>query len=305
MNPLDLAQLAYGGFQTIQGLFEQNDAERLAETNVRPVAKTANLYDDLVSRFAGESQYGIDRNARSFANENINNNFSAGLSAMLMAGGNANSAVSLYGASTQATQNLAVQDSERRWQKVNALAGIVDKQNEAKIQDWLYNEDAPYKDKARLAAQKQMMGYNQAMTGVDYTMGALTRGAKHYQDALPTKPGGTDNSFTPENTSDLFQGQNMDGTQADNALQFNGSLPNSPYTWQSDATPVVQKPTGVLSFTDRLIGDEQVPMGAAANAHTPILQGFTPGQFVKNLFTDISRGKIIGYEKGTGKPIYR
>src|SRR4051812_43652229 len=116
-DPLGIAQLAFGGFQMLKGAGQQSDAARLAAENPRPVAHTADMYSDLVTRFAGESQYGIDRNARTFANENINNNFSAGLSAMLMAGGNPNSVSSLYSSATNASNNLAVQDSERRWQK--------------------------------------------------------------------------------------------------------------------------------------------------------------------------------------------
>lgn len=153
-------------------LFGKKDAPVV---NDRPVLKESGMYNDLVGFFEGQMQYGIDPAALKYATEKNQSGLTASLNTVLQSGGNPNQVNDLYSKFTDSINNLSLADSDRRWQKVNAFSGASDKLFEAKREEFLYNQDAPYKDRAQALTAKANADFMQSMINSDNTTASLMK----------------------------------------------------------------------------------------------------------------------------------
>lgn len=172
---LALAPLVLGSINAVSGLVENGQGKALQRNNVRPKFNQSGMYDDLVSMYSAQAQYGIDPNSLSFARDNNAENLTAGINGLVMAGGDPNMISSMFTGAAKANNDLAIKDSDRRWAKVQAVGGAIDKLYDAKKEEFLYNEDGPYKDAAKLAAAKIAEGNKKTMSGLDMIGGGLTK----------------------------------------------------------------------------------------------------------------------------------
>lgn len=172
------------GLKIVSGMQQRKQAKRLAAANVRPEYEGAEAYEQMVDIFTSQAQYGIDPRTRQWAEQANANAMNAGLQTVLQSGGDPNAAAQVYQNYGNALNELAAADSDRRFQKVNALAGIMDKSLGASRDEFLYNKDAPFKDTAQLAAAKQAAGYNEILSGLDSAFSSIinNESAKIYGD---------------------------------------------------------------------------------------------------------------------------
>lgn len=167
--------LVTGLYQFGKGIVEEYKGKQEARRTVRPTLDISKPYDNMLGLFENLAQYGLDANALTFSNNQNQNALTASLNTILQSGGDPNAVNQAFQSYAKSTQDLAIEDSTRRWQKVAALSDATDKLSQAKIQEFLYNEDAPFKDKAQLnAAQIQSGGQNQ-MAGLDAITANLLR----------------------------------------------------------------------------------------------------------------------------------
>lgn len=202
MDPITIG-LIMTGLQMGGGLLQGADAKRLAKRNVRGVYDGTSDAENLVNLFQQQAQFGIDQNALTFANEANQNAFSGSVQALLQAGGDPNMISALAGKFTDATEGLALANSDRKWSKINALANATNQLAAGKRDEFLYNVDAPYKDTAQLAAAKQSNAYQQTMMGADFLGSGLINQQRFYGQT-----GGNKNAATGD-SSDQFMQQLM------------------------------------------------------------------------------------------------
>lgn len=179
----------------------------LAASNKRPIYEddTDKYYQEMLQLYEKNAQYGLDANSMAFATDQNNRGLTRSLNTMLQGGGNPNQVAGLYDEYATNVSRTAAMDSEMRWNKVNAVAGAIDKlakeQQALKTTEFLYNEDAPYKDTAQLAAAKQQAGeqafYGSLDTGVGNVLKVLNQNyqTKALTDAMKLMYG---NGLPPE-----------------------------------------------------------------------------------------------------------
>lgn len=174
---MDFMSLGLGAVSTLinagVGVAQLVKAKQMARRNPRPTLGNLVVddYGNLLDMYEQQAQYGIDPSALNFAASKNENALTATLQSMLLAGANPNSVGNAYSNFTDAMGNLAVQESERRWQKITALAPITQQLAEAKLQTFLYDKDAPYKDLAQTAAAKQNAGSNMILGSINSLLG--------------------------------------------------------------------------------------------------------------------------------------
>lgn len=162
-----IAALISGGIKLISGAKQQKEARKLARENARPNYEGTDMYEDLLDFMTNQAQFGLDKNALTFAEEANARALTAGLNTSLQSGGTPNDIGNMYSQFTDSLNQLAIADSDKRYQKVGAIAGTVDRIAGGSRDEFLYNRDAPFKDTAQLAAAKQNAGYQEFMGGLD------------------------------------------------------------------------------------------------------------------------------------------
>jgi len=186
INPVSLGlNTLAGGIQIASGAHQIKQGKELAKRNVRP--ELGNLvtgdYENLLNLYEQQAQYGIDPGSLNFVAGKNEDALQATLQSMLLAGGSPNAVGNAYRNFTGAMSDLGVMESERRWDKIKTLAPITEQLADAKLQRFLYDKDAPYKDKAQEASLKMNTGYQQLMAGIDTVVGG---GIKQATDAYAT-----------------------------------------------------------------------------------------------------------------------
>jgi hypothetical protein len=184
INPLSYAG---AGVSMIAGLINMGKGKQAARMNVRPVLDQSGLYEDLLSMYEQQAMYGYDATTMQFLTEENQGALTGTLQAMLMAGASPNDVAGAYSGYANAMQKAAADSSDRRWQKVAALTGATDRLFQSQQQEFLYNQDAPYKDKAQAAAAQQNAGFQQFWGGLTSLMGTAqkaTTASTSYADQI-------------------------------------------------------------------------------------------------------------------------
>lgn len=165
--------LLLGAAKGAVGIAQMISGNHLAKNNIRPTYHGADIWKHLLTVMQGQAQFGIDQNSLSFADNSNKDALAGSIDALLKAGGDPNSIAGIYDAYTAATQKLTMADSDRRWAKIQSIADVTGQLANAQKDEFLYNEDAKFKDTAQLAAQKQKNGLSMLFGGLDTIGGAL------------------------------------------------------------------------------------------------------------------------------------
>lgn len=221
----NLLPFGLGGLLAGSGRNQIKQGQELAARNPRPILNESGIYDNLLGMFEQQAQYGLDKNALQFASTANQQSLSETLNTMLTLGGSPNAVSSAYGAYADSNTKLAEADADRRWQKVQAVAGATDRLFDARREEFLYNEDAPYKDTAQISSNLQQTGYQQEMVGKDFMMSSLLKGFN--------EPYGSANQQTPiqqmiEQFKNLFGGNASGSGASASSSSRSGDTATSP-----------------------------------------------------------------------------
>lgn len=184
INPLSYATAGLG---MISGLVNMGKGRAAARRNVRPVLDQSGLYEDLLSLYEDQAQYGYDASTMQFLTEENQGALTGTLQAMLMAGASPNDVAGAYAGYANQMQKVAADSSDRRWAKIASLTSATDRLFQSQQQEFLYNQDAPYKDKAQAAAAQQNVGQQQFWSGLTSLTGTAqkaTTGGNTFADEL-------------------------------------------------------------------------------------------------------------------------
>jgi len=206
------ATLVPGAIETIGGLLGIGSGNKMAIGNVRPTYKGSQIWNNLLGRFESESQYGLSQSDLQISQEQQQNALAGTMNTLLLAGADPNTLADAYSTMADSFNQLGIEDSRARWQKVQALAGVTEQLANAKKDEFLYNEDAPYKDRAQASAAKQQAGWQSLLQGADSLFGNFAKIMnKNYQTS--NKPVLADNASGFSSTSmELPNGNLFDGT---------------------------------------------------------------------------------------------
>lgn len=169
------------------GLVNMAKGKQEARRNVRPILDQSGMYEDLLGLYQQQAEYGYDPSTMQFLTEENQNALTGTLQAMLMAGASPNDVAGAYAGYANQAQKVAADSSDRRWQKIAALTSATDRLFQSEQQEFLYNEDAPYKDKAQAAAARQNMGQQQfwgGLSSLTSTAQKSTAGNNAYSDEI-------------------------------------------------------------------------------------------------------------------------
>ena len=159
----------------LTGLANLISGKKAAKNNIRPVLKQSGMYEDMLSMYEDQAQYGYDASTMNFLTEENQNALTGTLQTMLMAGASPNDVAGAYAGYSNQMQKAAADSSDKRWAKIAALSSAADKLFESKQQEFLYNEDGPYKDAAQAAAAKQNVGQQQLWGGLQSVVGTAVK----------------------------------------------------------------------------------------------------------------------------------
>jgi hypothetical protein len=169
MAPAVVAALIAGGVQLASGIIQTTQGKKRAKRNARPELgnEVTTDYGNLLDLFEQQATYGVEPSTLNFISGKNEDALQSTLESMLLAGGSPNAVSNAYRGFTTSMSDLGVAETERRWEKIKTLAPITEQLADAKLQKFLYDKDAPYKDEAQAAALQQQMGYQQFMQGLD------------------------------------------------------------------------------------------------------------------------------------------
>ena len=173
MAPAVIAALIAGGVQLASGIVQTTQGKKRAKRNARPELgnEVTTDYGNLLDLFEQQATYGVEPSTLNFISGKNEDALQSTLESMLLAGGSPNAVSNAYRGFTTSMSDLGIAETERRWEKIKTLAPITEQLADAKLQKFLYDVDAPYKDEAQAAALQQQMGYQQFMMGLD-TLGS-------------------------------------------------------------------------------------------------------------------------------------
>ncbi len=147
-------QAGLGLVKTVDSFIKEGQAKKIAKQLElsRPKLGRDALTDENLAFAKSELANGMSARAERAYTDLNDSQFSNSLSAILKGGGNLNSIGDIYGNNQEGRLKLALMQDQLRTnqinQKVNASKAVSDRND----QMFLYNEDAPWKDKAQANA---------------------------------------------------------------------------------------------------------------------------------------------------------
>jgi hypothetical protein len=155
-----IGKLVYGGLQEIAG-------NRTAAENQRPfynipseIYKNVGTYEELAQR-------GLPEDTLNQIHQKAVRSLSQSLSTGLQLGADANTVDDYYQSYLNNATDVATRDAMIRFNNINSLAESRRQLADQEFIQFGYNKDAPYKDKAQLAAQEKTQGINNIFGGID------------------------------------------------------------------------------------------------------------------------------------------
>ncbi len=115
---------------------------------------------------------GLSATAENAYNNLNNKQFSASLGAILRGGGSVNNVADVFSANDEGRQRLALLSDQMRLNKIDRLSQSRKQMMEQEDKAFMYNVDAPWKDKAQAASQSRQQAQKDIWGGIDTAAGA-------------------------------------------------------------------------------------------------------------------------------------
>lgn len=157
---LGVAQAGVGVAQMIQGA-------KTAKNNVRPDYVIPEEYQQNLDLATNEASFGLSDAAKQILTQGADRGLGYNVGAALQFGMNPNQIGDFYSRYLDSLSGIALTDQQLRDQKRQELYGIRKDLAGQKITEFLYDKDAPFKDKAQLAATQQQQGLQNLFGGAD------------------------------------------------------------------------------------------------------------------------------------------
>lgn len=162
-------QAGAGLLQTAVGLINAGKAKKEA----RELERTRPKYE--ISPLAGEelslaeselASGGLSSRAQTAYNNLNNQQFSTSLDAILRGGGSVNNVSDVFGENEEGRLRLAQLQDQMRLSKINNLVAARRYNTEQTDKKFMYNEDAPWKDKAQAVGQARQQAEQMVWSGL-------------------------------------------------------------------------------------------------------------------------------------------
>lgn len=173
--------ITLGTAQTISGLVNakktKKEAAILAKT--RPTLGRDALADENLALTKSDLAKGMSSKAEAAYNDIADRDFSASLSSILKGGGNLNSIGEIYGSKEEGRQRLAIMKDNLRLSQINNEINASKAVSERNDQQFEYNIDAPWKDKAQANAAARQQAQSQIWNGLQSITGAAMQNGQN------------------------------------------------------------------------------------------------------------------------------
>lgn len=185
--------IATGLAQTTAGIINNAKAKKEAKllARTRPKYAISDLSGQELDLAESEAASGgISARAETAYNNLNNKQFSSSLGAILKGGGSVNNVADVFGENDEGRQRLALLSDQMRLGQIDRLSRARASMMEQEDKAFLYNVDAPWKDKAqanaeaRKQAQADIWGGIKTASGVGMQAAGSAYNKKQYDNAL-------------------------------------------------------------------------------------------------------------------------
>ena len=150
-----LIPAALGAAQTVAGLFKSGKAKREAAEleRTRPKIGDSPFIEDQLSLAKSELSNGMSGAAENAFEQGLSRDLSTSLDAILKSGGDVNNVADIFDRSATGRQRLSLMKENLRLNQINNLVNAQGAAENERLQQFQFNEAAPWFDKARANAQ--------------------------------------------------------------------------------------------------------------------------------------------------------
>lgn len=212
---------ATGLAKTVTGAINNKKAKKEArelEAN-RPKYQISDLAKKDLSLSESElAGGGLSATAENAYNNLNNKQFSSSLGAILRGGGSVNNVADVFSANDEGRQRLALLSDQMRLGKIDRLSRARQQMIGEEDKAFMYNIDAPWKDKAQAASQSRQQAQKDIWGGIDTVAGA---GMQYFGQQYNQKQ--YDNYFNPPQGG----GNGMDNSTYTPPGRMQAQLPTS------------------------------------------------------------------------------
>lgn len=198
VNPVQIAsqagQSGVGLAKTIESLVNIKKTKKIAKEleKTRPKLGRDALLDENLAFAKSELANGMSAGAEKAYNDISDRQFSSSLNSILKGGGNLNSIGDVYGAGEEGRQRLALMKDQLRLNQINNKVAASKAVADRNDQMFLYNIDAPWKDKAQANAAQRQAAQQGFWNGLQSFVGG---GMNQGQNATEKDEFGLDNKY--------------------------------------------------------------------------------------------------------------
>lgn len=223
--------LGLAAAQTVTGLVNKGKAKREAKEleRARPKYSVDTGYGENLS-LAESNLQGLSDSAELAYNQLQDKQFSSSLDAILKSGGTATNVADVYGQGEEGRLRLATLNDQLRVNQINQLMKARESMAEQKDKEFMYNVDAPWKDKAaanaeaRRGADQQIWSGLQSLGSMGMQLADQGSQKSQFNDYLKTSGGGntsTTSTFNPAPRSSVVLPTSSPSTNAFGRYQSN------------------------------------------------------------------------------------
>ena len=173
MDPITLLMMTAGLGKSIWGGIQLARGAAMAKRNQRPVYDIPDEYYINVGTYEQMAQEGLPASDLDRIHQESMRGLSASLSTGLQLGASANTTNDYYRSYLDNLGEIGIKNSMARFQNINALAGSREALANQEFVQFGYNKDAPYKDRAQLAATEKSEGIQNVAGGIDMGISAI------------------------------------------------------------------------------------------------------------------------------------
>lgn len=210
--PAAIIPAALGAAEAVAGLFKsgkaKREAARLAAT--RPELADSPFVKDQLSLAESEFASGMSAESESAFNQGLDRDFSTSLDAILKGGGDVNNVANIFDRSAMGRQRLSLMKENLRLNQIANLANARNSAESERLQQFQFNDWAPWADKAQANAQARQGAENMIWGGLQTFGSAATSFLQNQnaQSAFDKSMAGANNpvSGSPNIRSTAVQG---------------------------------------------------------------------------------------------------
>lgn len=171
-----LIPAALGAAQAVTGLFKSGKAKREAAEleRTRPELQDSQFVEDQLSLAKSELAGGMSSAAENAFEQGLSRDLSTSLDAILKSGGDVNNVADIFDRSQTGRQRLSLMKENLRLNQINNLVNAQGAAENERLQQFQFNEFAPWADKAQANAQARQGAENMIWAGLQTAGSAAT-----------------------------------------------------------------------------------------------------------------------------------